>query len=157
MVTHSNKQIKEHLPTMLHLRLHRATSLEGAAAANDESQVVGSELGVTVWGMSVGPASRRKDCGDLHARAKTLLAEGEAFEVVETVMLCRTAEVVRMGRSDDGIDLLNGSVLQQRLLDGVVVDCSFSIVIAFELPCILSLIVQQLGVVVSLVEILKHC
>lgn len=57
----------------------------------------------------------------------------------------------------DDVNLLYGSVLQQGLLDSVMVDCSFSIVVAFEFPCIFSLVVQQLGVVVSLVEILKHC
>ena len=72
-------------------------------------------------------------------------------------MLCCAAEIVNMGKGDDGIDLLDGSVLQQRLLDSVMVDCSFSIAVAFELPCIFSLVVEQLGVVVSLVEILKHC
>jgi hypothetical protein len=42
MVTHCNKQIKEQFPSLFHFHLHRATSLEGVAAANDEGEVVGS-------------------------------------------------------------------------------------------------------------------
>ena len=44
MITHSNKQIEEHFASLLHLSLHRAAPLEGAAAADDESEVVGTEL-----------------------------------------------------------------------------------------------------------------
>lgn len=57
MITHSNKQIKEHFATILHLTLHRTAALEGAAATDDESEVVSSKLRVAVGSMGVGPAS----------------------------------------------------------------------------------------------------
>lgn len=67
MITHCNKQIKEQFSSRLHFHLHRATSLEGIAAADDESEVVGSELGVGVGSMGVGPTSRRQNRRDLYA------------------------------------------------------------------------------------------
>ncbi len=57
MVTHSNKQIEEQFATVFHLRLHRAAALEGAAAANDESEIMSSKLRVAVGGVGVGPTS----------------------------------------------------------------------------------------------------
>ena len=44
MITHSDKEIEEHLATLFHLDLHRAATLEGAAAADDESKVVSTKL-----------------------------------------------------------------------------------------------------------------
>jgi hypothetical protein len=67
MITHSHEQIEEHSSSLLHLCLHCATSLESASASNDEGQVVSTKLGVVVWRVSVGPASRSQDGADLDA------------------------------------------------------------------------------------------
>jgi hypothetical protein len=61
-----------------------------------------------------------------------------------------------MERTDGKGNLLDGSVLQQWLLDSVVKERGFGIILAFEFPCILSLVMQQLWVVVSLIEIFEH-
>lgn len=47
MIDHRHEQIKEQRsPALLHLHLHRATALEGAAAADDEREVMCAELAV---------------------------------------------------------------------------------------------------------------
>lgn len=57
MVAKRNKEVKEQRrPTVPHLELHRAAALKGAAAADDEREVVGPELGVGVGGVGVGVA-----------------------------------------------------------------------------------------------------
>jgi len=68
MITQRDKQIKEQLaPACHHLHLHRARALEGAAAADDEREVVGAQLGVGVGGVGVGVAGGGEDCGALDA------------------------------------------------------------------------------------------
>lgn len=57
MITHSDEEIEEHLATLLHLNLHGATSLESAAAADDESEEMSTKLGVVVRCVGIGPAS----------------------------------------------------------------------------------------------------
>lgn len=79
MITHRDKQIKEQLPTLFHLDLHSPAALEGVSAADDEREVVGTELGVGVGGVGVGEAGGREDGGDLDAGLESLLAKGEAF------------------------------------------------------------------------------
>lgn len=50
-----------------HLELHGAAALEGTAAADDEGEVVGAELGVRVGGVGVGIASGGEDRAALDA------------------------------------------------------------------------------------------
>ncbi len=57
VIAQGHEEIKEELRTaVVHLQLHGAAPLEGASAANDESEVVGPQLGVRVWGVGVGIA-----------------------------------------------------------------------------------------------------
>ena len=67
MVTHSDEEVKEHLTTLLHLRLHCATSLEGGTTADDESEVVSTKLGIIIRGMAVCPPSGCKDGTNLNS------------------------------------------------------------------------------------------
>lgn len=62
MVTHSNEEVEEELPTLFNLLCHCRAALEGVAAADDESKIMRSELGVILRGMSVCPASRSQQC-----------------------------------------------------------------------------------------------
>ena len=50
-----------------------------------------------------------------------------------------------------GKDLLDGSILEDGLLDGMMVDGSFGASTIFKLPRVLPLVVQQFWVVVTLV------
>lgn len=69
MVAESNKEIKEELrATIVHLELHRSAPLKGAARTNDQSKIMGSQLGVGVRRVGVGITSRRKDGAALNAR-----------------------------------------------------------------------------------------
>lgn len=69
MITQGDEQVKEELCAAVeHLQLHRAASFERAAAANDESEVVCSQLGVGVRRVVVRIASRRQDGAALDAR-----------------------------------------------------------------------------------------
>ena len=46
MIAHGDEQVEEQFPTVLHLKLHRAASLEGAAATDDQGKVVSSKFRV---------------------------------------------------------------------------------------------------------------
>lgn len=68
MVAQGNKQIEKQLSaTVKHLQLHRAAALEGIAAANDEREIVSTQLGVGIGGVGVGVASRGQDGTGLDA------------------------------------------------------------------------------------------
>lgn len=54
MIAQGHEEIKEELgATIEHLQLHGAAAFEGAARANDESQVMSSELGVAVGSVCI--------------------------------------------------------------------------------------------------------
>lgn len=68
MVAQGNKQVEEELSIAVeHLELHSAATLESAAAADDEGEVMGPELGVGVGSVGVGVASRGQDGAGLNA------------------------------------------------------------------------------------------
>ncbi len=68
MVAQSDKQIEEKLrATVEHLQLHRAAALEGAAAADDQREVVRPQLRVGVGRVGVCISGRRQDCAGLDA------------------------------------------------------------------------------------------
>jgi hypothetical protein len=62
MVAQGDEQVEEELSaTIEHLELHGAAALEGAAAADDESEIVGPQLGIGVGSVGVGIAGGRQD------------------------------------------------------------------------------------------------
>jgi hypothetical protein len=68
VIAQRDEQVEEQLrATGHHLHLHGAAALESSTAADDESKVVGSQLGVCVWGVGVGVAGRGEDCAALDA------------------------------------------------------------------------------------------
>ena len=97
MVAHSDEEIEEEFPTLLHLDLHGAATLERVPAADDEGEVVCTELRIVVRRVGICKASGGKDGADLDAGLKALLAKGEALELVEAVAIGGTAGLV----SDD--------------------------------------------------------
>ncbi len=152
MITQRDKKVKEHLATSLHLNSHSATSLEGVAAADDEREIVSSKLSIIVRSVLVCPASGRQYGRDLNARLETLLPKGKTLQLIEPVLVGSTASE----RLDDGSNiemnyLLDGSVLEDGLLNSMVVDGGLCASTIFELPCVLPLIVQESGLVVALV------
>ena len=69
MVAQGDKQVKEELGAAVeHLELHGAAALESAAAADDEGEVVRSQLRVGVGGVGVSVAGRGQDRARLDAR-----------------------------------------------------------------------------------------
>lgn len=97
MVAHSDEEIEEEFPTLLHLDLHGAATLERVPAADDEGEVVGTKLRVIVRCIGVCEAGRGEDGADLNTGLEPLLAKGKAFELVEAVAVGCTAGCV----SDD--------------------------------------------------------
>lgn len=68
MVAQRNEQIEEELGVAVeHLELHGAAALEGAAAADDEGEVVRAQLGVGVGRVRVGVPGRGQDGARLDA------------------------------------------------------------------------------------------
>lgn len=54
MVAKGNEKIKEKLGSaVVHLKLHGAATLEGATAADDQSEIVGPKFRVGVWCVGV--------------------------------------------------------------------------------------------------------
>lgn len=69
MVAKSDKEIKEQLcAAVVHLQLHGAAALEGAAAADDEGEIVCAQLGVCVGCVGVCVSGRCKNGAGLDAR-----------------------------------------------------------------------------------------
>jgi hypothetical protein len=91
VIAHRDEEVEEQFATLLHLDLHGATSLEGVSAADDESEVMGPKLRVSVRCIRVGESGGREDGSDLDARLEALLAEGEALEFVQAVVVGGTA------------------------------------------------------------------
>jgi hypothetical protein len=85
MVTHGNKQIKEQSSTLLHLHLHGPTPLEGVFAADDQSEIVGTQLGIRIGCLGVSVAGRREYGADLDAGLEALLAKGEPAQLRQLV------------------------------------------------------------------------
>jgi hypothetical protein len=69
VVAKSNEEIKEQLrAAVVHLQLHGAAALEGAAAADDEGEIVCAQLGVGVGCVGVCISGRCKNGAGLDAR-----------------------------------------------------------------------------------------
>jgi hypothetical protein len=86
VIHHSDEQVEEQPAAALHLHLHRAAALEGAAPADDEREVVRPQLRVRVGRVRIRVARRRQDRADLHTRHEALLSQGQSFELVEPVL-----------------------------------------------------------------------
>ena len=75
MIDHGDEQVEKQLAAVFHLVLHRAAALEGVSSADDEGEVVCSQLGVVVRSVRICEACRRQDCRALDTRLKSLLPE----------------------------------------------------------------------------------
>ena len=91
MVTHSNEEVEEQLAALFHLLCHRCAALERVAAADDESEVVSSQLRIVLGSVSIRPTSRGQQRGHGDILLQALLAEGETFKVIKAIELCSTA------------------------------------------------------------------
>lgn len=68
MVTQCDEQVKEELAaSVMHLELHGPAALECASASDDESEIMGSKLGVGIRRIGVSVACRREDCAALNS------------------------------------------------------------------------------------------
>ena len=77
---HCDEQVKEHLrAAFLNLHLHRAASLKGLAAADDEREIVGAEPRVAGGRVRIREACTAQDRRDVDAGLQALLAKSKAL------------------------------------------------------------------------------
>lgn len=85
MITHRHKQIKKHLPTPLHLHLHRPAVLERPPRPNNQRQVMRPQLRLRIWRVGVGVPRAGQDRAALDTGVEALFAEGKALQCGEVV------------------------------------------------------------------------
>lgn len=143
VVYHGNEQIEEQLTAIFHFVLHRTAALEGVARTDDECKVVRTELGIVVWGVGVGVASRCQDGRALDARLQALLAKSQLLQLLQSVLLSLAVDhcVLQDGAS--------------RRVDHCLVR---AVVVATVLksPGVALLVELETRVVVALVEVLEN-
>lgn len=79
MITHRHKKIKKQLSPLLHLHLHRPTTLKSRPTPDNKREVMGPQLGLAVGGVGVGVACAGEDRAALDTRLEALFSEREAF------------------------------------------------------------------------------
>ena len=149
MIAHGHEQIEEQPPAGLHLHLHRTTTLERVAGADDKRQVVCSELRVRLGRVVIGIPRTRQDGRALDARLQPLLAQRQPLQLLQPVPLGGTVDQRVLEQS-----LAHRRVVRRALDATALAVCG--IVCIFELPGILPLIMEEARVVVALVEELEH-
>lgn len=90
MIAHSDEKVEEQFATSFHFHLHGTASLEGRSAADDQGEIVCTELGVAVGRVGVSIACTRHDGATLNTRLKSLFPKSETLEFVKTIFLCGT-------------------------------------------------------------------
>lgn len=69
MVAKCDEKVKEKRTTaIMHFKLHGAASLKSVAGADDESEVMGAKLRVSVWRVGISVSSRCQDSAALDSR-----------------------------------------------------------------------------------------
>ena len=148
VIAHRHKKIKEQLPAALHLHLHRPAPLERAPTPDDQRQVMRPQLRIAVRRVRVRkPRTRQYRCA-LDPALQTLLPQREPFQFVQSVLLGGA---------------VYQCVLEQLLACGVAVHCALhgastghGLVVGYlEFPAVLTLVVQEAGVVVAFVEVFE--
>ncbi len=92
VIAQRHEQVEEELRAAgHHLHLHCAAALEGAAAADDECEVVGSQLRVGIGCVGVGVASGCQDCAALDAgfccMLVSIVIHGSCFQIAMEVLI----------------------------------------------------------------------
>lgn len=165
VVAESDKQVKEQLrASVVHLELHSSATLEGTARADDEGEIVGSQLRVCVGSVGVGVSGRGEDGAALDTRffkgkhvswfdgnemerlTESLFAKCQLLQLIQPILFSRT---------------VNDSILEKITIHTTMIDSALDCSTLFfssglNLPRVASLVVHQTRVVVTLVEILEH-
>lgn len=89
MIAKCNEKVKEKFAATLHFCLHGSAPLKCLATSDNQSQVMSAEARVRVWRVVIGIPSTAKNHSDLDSTLQTLLPEGKALELLETVSLSR--------------------------------------------------------------------
>lgn len=113
MIAHSDEEIEEHSSPQLHLSLHRSTSFEGLTTANDESKVMSTKFGISIWCMAIGIPGRSEDSTNLDARLQALLSQSKTLELLKPISVSCTATWLLVS-SKRGVELyvLDDGVLE---------------------------------------------
>jgi hypothetical protein len=82
VVHHGNKQVEEQLAAVLHLLLHCATAFECVSRANDQSQIMGPQLGVVIGCVGVGKPGRGENRTALNTRLKSLFPQSKFLQLL---------------------------------------------------------------------------
>lgn len=146
VVAQGDKEIEKELSSAVeHLKLHGSTALKGAAAANDESEVMGPEFRVRIGSVGVGVAGGCQDGAALDTRLQTLLPQSHLLELLQAKLLSCA---------------VNDRVLEDVAVGSVVVDGGLesvaSLVGLFDFPRVSLLVVDQARKVVTLVHVLQN-
>ena len=167
MIAHGNEEIEESVethqyrpsqckrdprkdsqpPTPLHLHLHRPAPLERAPRPYDQRQIMCPELRIAIRRVRIGVPRRCQDCRTLYPALQPLLPQSESFELVQPVFLRRA---------------IHERILQQPHPRSRICDCALHgppvgpAGAILEFPAIPAFVVQQAGVVVTLVEVFEH-
>lgn len=153
-----------------HLRLHGARPLEGVAAADDQSEIVGAQVSVTLRCVSVRKLRTGEDSGDGDAGLQTLFPECDSFELRELVALGGAVD----GRILQDADALAGVWICGVRLEGTrahgcgtshrrrrvrhpdgAVGIAWAGVIILECPGVAAAIELEFGEVVAFVEVFE--
>lgn len=146
MVAHCHKQIKEQLAPILHLHLHGSTSLEGLAAANNESQVMGSKARIGVRRVVVRIPSRSQDHISGNSNLQALLAESNTLQVFQAVFLgCAVHDRVSEHNSAH-------SRVEYRRLARSIATIFLVVVGVLEVPRVPTSAMQQAWVIVTFIQ-----
>lgn len=139
MITHGHKQIKEQAPTPLHLRLHGPAPLERRPRPNNQRQIMRPQLTITLRRVRIRIPRTAQYRPTTNPHLQALLPQRQPLQLLQPIPIRRT---------------IHQRILQQILLGALVPDGARGRPRGdvFELPAVLTLVVQEFGVVVAFVE-----
>lgn len=150
VVAHCHKQVKKQLATNLHFHLHGPASLESLATSDDESQVMSAQSRLRVRRVVIRVPSRSQDHVGRDSDLKALLAERNALQLFQAVLLGCTVDH-RVSEYNASHTRMEESRPARPAATTVV-----GILRVLKVPRVSALAMQQAWVIIALVEELKN-
>lgn len=82
MIAHCHEKIKKQLPSLLHLHLHRPTTLKRRPAPDNQGKVVSTKRRIGIRRIGIGEASTGENGAAMDTEMETLFPKCEAFELI---------------------------------------------------------------------------